>query len=352
MERIDLMIDVTEAAGLGADAAIAATVHLPAPETLGATPIVAFAKPGGGFSRGYFTTALPGPGSGAQAEWHADRGFVFVSVDHLGTGDSSTHHDPAHLGFAAVTAASRAAEQVVLDRLADGTLHGSFPPVRHPVVLGIGQSMGGCLTVAQHGRYHCYDGIAVLGFSAVHTRLPVPPGEPPVVRPWVLRDTPAGQPRVIVNAPQVAAAPRVVRSAADAASVNDWLFHFDDVDVASLWRGSAAPPWVSTTYPVPVAAASTTPGVIAAEAAAVTVPVLVAMGERDVVPDPMGEARAYSSATSVDLYICPRMGHMHNFGGTRELLWRRIDTWAGWVGAATAASRPATSVRTDRRRSV
>jgi hypothetical protein len=57
------------------------------------------------------------------------------------------------------------------------------------------------------------------------------------------------------------------------------------------------------------------------------------MGERDVIADPRGEPRAYLSARSVDLLICPRMGHMHNFAGTRELFWRRIETWAEWVRA-------------------
>jgi hypothetical protein len=39
-------------------------------------------------------------------------------------------------------------------------------------------------------------------------------------------------------------------------------------------------------------------------------------------------------ASSVDLFICPRMGHMHNFASTRELFWRRIETWSDWVRAA------------------
>ena len=77
-----------------------------------------------------------------------------------------------------------------------------------------------------------------------------------------------------------------------------------------------------------------TPGIIAPEAAAVTCPVLVAMGERDVIADPKGEPRAYLSARSIDLFICPRMAHMHNFAGTRELFWRRIETWADWVRAS------------------
>jgi alpha-beta hydrolase superfamily lysophospholipase len=78
--------------------------------------------------------------------------------------------------------------------------------------------------------------------------------------------------------------------------------------------------------------AAVTPGIVAPEAAAITCPVLVAMGERDVVVDPKGEARAYVSATSVDLCIVPPgMRHMHNFAGTRELLWKRIEIWGEWV---------------------
>ena len=63
----------------------------------------------------------------------------------------------------------------------------------------------------------------------------------------------------------------------------------------------------------------------------------MALGERDVLVDPRGEPRAYESARSVDLFVCPRMGHMHNFAGTRELFWRRIETWAAWVRAVRDA---------------
>jgi hypothetical protein len=28
------------------------------------------------------------------------------------------------------------------------------------------------------------------------------------------------------------------------------------------------------------------------------------------------------------------MGHMHNFAGTREVFWRRIESFAAWVSAS------------------
>lgn len=335
MNRIDLTIDVTHAAALGEQATIAVTVHVPAPETLASPPVVCFAKPGGGYTREYFTEPLPGPDptSGSQAEWHAARGWVFVSLDHLGVGASSRHPDPRRLDYTTLTAASQAAERVVLDRMAHGALHPSLPPLAAPVVLGIGQSMGGSLAIAQQGRYHCYDGLGVLGYSAVHSHPPVPPGEPPVVRPWRLRDVPADVPSAVLNAAQVAAAERTAAQSGIASTANEWLCHYDDVDLSEVRHG----PWTASTFPLGVLASVLTPGVVAPEAAAVDVPVLVAMGERDIIADPKGEPRAYLSATSVSVFICPRMGHMHNFAGTRRLFWQHIDGWASCVVASTLA---------------
>src|SRR5262249_21758815 len=100
VERVDLKIDVTDAAGLGGAAHISLTVHVPDVDALRRDPVVCFAKPGGGYSKGYYTVDLPGPSSGgAQAEWHAERGWIFVSVDHLGVGESSTQHDGMRLTY-------------------------------------------------------------------------------------------------------------------------------------------------------------------------------------------------------------------------------------------------------------
>ncbi|CAB4922690.1 unannotated protein [freshwater metagenome] len=95
-------------------------------------------------------------------------------------------------------------------------------------------------------------------------------------------------------------------------------------------RHGNLPQWASATSPGMIGYALG-PGNFAAEAASITAPVLVAMGERDVVADPRGEIRSYLSSSSVDFYVCPRMAHMHNFASTRQLFWARIDIWAQWV---------------------
>jgi len=337
MRAVDLSIDVTEAAGLEEEAHLAVTVTLP--DDAGPDPLVCFAKPGGGYSRRYFTEDLPGPRAGAQAgaqaAWHAARGWIFVAVDHLGTGESSTHHDPERrLTYTPVVAAHHAAEHEVLRRLAAGTIADGCARVEDPVTIGIGQSMGGAVTVLQQGRFHAYDGIAVLGYGALHTEVPTSPGAPPLVMPWIPRDTLPSD-GIVPNAPALSEA-AVADPGGDAMA---WAFHFDDIDAEIVGRdldGFPArhgdpPPWASTTVPVTLALWCLAPGGVAPEAASIRVPVLVAVGERDVVPAPRDEPRAYRSSPSVDVFTCPRTGHMHNFAGSRELLWTRIHTWAEWV---------------------
>ncbi len=325
MQERDLDLDVTDAVPLGEPAHVSVTIVLPDPAAVGPEPVVCFAKPGAGLARPYFTEDLPGPARGAQAAWHARRGWVFVAVDHLGSGGSS-HHDPKRTAsYATVVGASAAAEQEVLDRLRSGTLAPGFPALTDPLVLGIGQSMGACLTVVQQAHHRSYDGIGVLGYSALNLRPPTPPGRPPCVLPWRLRDAPS----TVVNEPAIAGDTRTgLAHFQDAA----WSFFADDVDRSAVRLGDPTAPWVSTRIPSLIATV-TTPGSIASEAAAIDVPVLLAMGDRDVVVDPAGEPRAYLSCSSIDLFVCPAMGHLHNFAGTRELLWRRIETWAAWASA-------------------
>ena len=60
-------------------------------------------------------------------------------------------------------------------------------------------------------------------------------------------------------------------------------------------------------------------------------PVLVGVAERDIIADVKDEPRAYLAAKSVDLFECPRMGHMHNFADTRTLLWKKLISGStGW----------------------
>jgi alpha-beta hydrolase superfamily lysophospholipase len=349
--EVELTVDVTEAAGLGEPCQTAVTVVLPEPpeadpseppgaDRLDAAPVTCFAFPGGGYCRRYFTFDMPGSsiaGHGGQAGWHAARGWIFVAIDHLGTGDSTLVNTDrlAYEDFARVNAAT---VEAVSARLAEGTLADGYPPVERGVRLGIGQSVGGCLLIVAQAHHETFDGIGVLGSSAVHTVVPTRPGTPPLLMPWMPRGSDLADPVVLNRAAM----------AAPAAPAGDehpftWAFHYDDEpadvvaeDLAAMAfdGGAPLPPWRSATFPM-CAVAMTSPGTVAAEAAAITVPVFVGVGERDVVPDPWIEPKAYKSATDVSLFVCPRMAHMHNFALTRERLWNRLHAWGD--GVATLA---------------
>jgi hypothetical protein len=156
--------------------------------------------------------------------------------------------------------------------------------------------------------------IAILGSSMVCTRLPSP------IDGKVLRF--AG------DADPIESSMKLLMEA-------DWRygFHWEDVpehlvsvDVASKPPTfGAVAPWGSAT--VPNIGALVLPGVIAREAAAIDVPVLIAMGERDVWQDSLREIAAFQSANDLSLSIIPRMADIHNFAGKRRRMWRRIDAF-------------------------
>jgi hypothetical protein len=198
-------------------------------------------------------------------------------------------------------------------------------------------SVGG-FTSALQGQYHVYDGVGILGFSAFHTQPPSRPGTPPLASPWTTRSGDARQP-LVINATALANGssqqPLGLRMG-DGEHPLAWAFHYEDVpreivaaDLAA-YDGGPLQVWRSATTPACVGLGAT-PGVVTTEAAAITVPVLVAMGEGDVVPDPWLEPKAYRSAKDISLFVCPRMGHMHNFAGTRVRFWQRIHAWGEMV---------------------
>ena len=273
--------------------------------------IVVFAFPGGGYGRRYFDLHLDEHGAGySQAEHHADRGLVVVACDHLGCGESD---GAAGLTLERILAANVATVAEMRHRLAQGKALPGLAPIRDPFAIGIGQSMGGCFTIAAQGRHGCFDAVAILGYSAHHTVVPVPPGTAPGTFSL-----------------------DVVRHA----------WHWDDVPRALVDRdvphyaaphdGSPLPAWRSATVPE-IAVDLLEPGYVSRDAAAIDVPVFIAAGERDVVPDLHAEPAAYRAARDVTLYRQPRAAHMHNFASTRALLWDRLASW--YVTCALAVRR-------------
>jgi pimeloyl-ACP methyl ester carboxylesterase len=340
LDPVELVIDVTADADIGMPARTTATVHLPAAGALASPPVVCFAFPGGGYSRRYYTLDLrpdAADGGTGQAEWHAARGWIFVSCDSLGFGDATAPEGNV-LTYESIARGNKATVAAVLARLESGTLLDGYPPVTGATTLGLGQSMGGCFTIVLQGQHQVFDGIGVLGFSAIHTVVPSRPGTPPIPWPWILRGSDLANPKIL-NLDALAPAEPTGEHPFT------WAFHWDsepadiiatDMDAAAEDYSGTLPPWRSPSTPA-CGILMVAPGTVAQEAAAITVPVLVAVGERDVVPDPRLEPSAYQSSRDISLLVCPRMAHMHNFADTRREFWAGIHSW----GTAVAARRTA-----------
>ncbi|MBP1775444.1 MAG: hypothetical protein H6Q86_1450 [candidate division NC10 bacterium] len=322
MTRVEVRIDVTDRVATGERLVMVATVVADRPR-LPDRPTVMFGFPGGGYNRRYFDLQLFGRPGYSQAEHHAGQGFVFVACDHLAVGDSSVPAAP--LGEEQVIAANKALVAGVLMQLAAGGIDG-IPSVREPVKIGMGQSYGGFLLTLQQARHRTFDGVALLGWSGIHTVVPIADGRDVSVAFTALPTSGLGHP---------------FRHA----------FHFADVDDAIVDEDLRGYPY-RVGVPVPTWAATSLPGgpnaairdllglhAVATEAAAIDVPVFVANGEVDVCPDPRAEPAAYVRSPDITTFILPRSAHMHNFAGTRMLLWNRLAAWAQCVAAMCRVGR-------------
>ena len=327
--RIELQIEVTGSASIPGPLHIAATAFLPDPASLGTRPIVIYAFPGGGYSRGYFDMHFAGHTGYSQAEHHVAEGVVFVALDHLGVGDSSVAALTT-MRIEDIAAANDAAVREILRRLRAGSLAEEYPALANSVHIGIGQSMGGGLSILMQGRYRTYDAIAALGYSAIHTVLPQRTQQATtqsIARRTQRRDDDPSK-------------FSFDQSSADTDFV--YPFHWEDepadILAADMQGGypirKTAPPFGSRTLPNCVIAMMA-PGFVAAEAGRIDVPVLMGMGERDTCPDPLREPSAFPKSRDVSVYVVPRMAHMHNFAPTRAMLWDRLVGWSRLVAASS-----------------
>jgi alpha-beta hydrolase superfamily lysophospholipase len=333
--RAELVVDVSDSCELGRALHVAATMYAPPADELPEQPTVIFAVPGGGYSRGYYDMHFPGHAGYSQAEHHIERGFIVVALDHLGVGES-TPEVAGVIRSEDIAAANDLAVRTIADRLRAGTAAEGYPPVDVGARIGIGQSMGGCITVIMAARHHTYDAIGVLGFSGIHTVLPMPARTEKERTSEYFeysRDT----------------TPDELSVAAVAAHIGEFLypFHYEDVPAdivgADIGGGypirATAPPFGSATVPN-CAVAMLSPGYIEADAAVIDVPVFIGLGERDTAPDPHREPSAYRDSADVTLLICDRMAHMHNFATTRHQLWDRLAHWFNTIGASQKALTP------------
>lgn len=291
---------------------VAADIFLPV--DVPAAPVALFCLPGGGMNRAYFN--LRGAGGFSFAAHLAARGFIVVTLDHLGVGDSSRPQD----GFALTPDVLAQANGIAIDalraELSAGQVTGQ--PLRRLRTVGVGHSMGAMLTAMQQARRPSHAALALFGFSNAGLTLALTPeelgyaGDPAALRANLVRLA-----RLRGSDPY----PQVKRTAQGTE-----LFAGATADP----RGVEALKPARSSLLLTAGVFSMVPGSSSPESAAITVPVLLALGDRDMAGPPHLIPANYPASPDVTLVVLPATGHAHFVFPSRLQLFERM---AGWCEA-------------------
>jgi hypothetical protein len=336
VRQVDFMTDVTDAVGTGERLMIAATAYLPDAISSEVTVIAAF--PGGGYNRGYFHLIVDGDDSYSQALHHTSKGLVVIAIDHLDTGESSSPADRLGITFEHIAAANDATVAKARSLLESGALRSDLGPIRVGPVIGIGHSMGASFLTITQGVHRTFDAVAMLGHSGFQPSWPHPSGRGRIEgMVFPVRGTDL---HTLVSPFPDHTFEEIL-----------YCFHYEDVpsvimeaEITALKDRSdqSGPPWRSATSP-PCSVTLMAAGAMSPEAGMIDVPILIAVGERDLTADPRAEPTAYRSSSDISVAIFPRMAHVHNFAGTRAQLWDRLCVWADGIKAGYHADTRALS---------
>jgi pimeloyl-ACP methyl ester carboxylesterase len=160
----ELLLDVSASLPFHETVGLAASVHLPDLAT-GAPRAVLVCWPGGSYARAYWDMHIGGHPGYSFVDHMAAQGYVVVAADHLGVGASSKPSDGDRVDFETSSAAAASFVEQLRVLLADGAPALGGAPLSDIPVIGVGHSLGACLTTVTQARHRCYDGVALLGFT-------------------------------------------------------------------------------------------------------------------------------------------------------------------------------------------
>lgn len=320
----ELLLDVSAALPFDETLRLAATVHLPDSAT--ATPrAVLVCWPGGSYGRAYWDMHIPGHPGYSFAEHLAAQGFLVVAADHLGVGASSKPSDGDRVDFLTVSAAAASFVEQLRALLAEGAPELGGVPLPDTPVIGVGHSLGACLTAVTQARHRSYDAVALLGFT--HGRKDVAVAAAGAEQ----AEGDAG-----ADALRQAASEQAqgffgdtwddVYGLAPREPHHGWL-HRPDVPAEVIAADDAlAVRWPRQCYVEGLLA-----GYSATFAAQLECDVFLGFGDHDIPPEPHGDVAFYTASRDVTLYVLANAAHCHNFASRRTQLWDRIGVWAGGV---------------------
>lgn len=293
---------------VGEQASLAATYYPARTTPVTAGPLLV-CLPGGTYSREYWDLNIAGHGGYSFADFATLNGHPVLTIDPLGTGESSK--PTREFDFTDIAAALACAVS-------------AFPDVigNHGLPVAVAHSLGGYLVITQQALFSSYVGLAILGCTNQYVA-------PLNLDAAFIARAATAQGRAALSREILSALPEPYFDG-PREHLQSW-FHLDDVpfDVAEADAAISVVPRVFGTAMIP--------GVVADHAARIDVPVLTGYGVVDVSPDPRAEAGLYRSSPDITTVILDGSAHCHNMASSRHRLWRRLLAWATIVADAHAA---------------
>ena len=125
---------------------------------------------GGTYDKHYWHVEVEGHPAYSFGEHMAALGFVVIAVDHLGIGESTDPISSGPLGLKLLATGDAEVARQVRERLQGGNLHDDLPPST-AALIGVGHSMGACLTTMVQATAHPYDAVVLLGYGVQITNV-------------------------------------------------------------------------------------------------------------------------------------------------------------------------------------
>ena len=299
--RLKLKIDVSSIAeSLGEPAHIAAEVLLPATVTPRAVMVC---TPGGGMNRRYFDLPTPpGEPEASFAAAMAAKGFAVVMIDPLGVGESTVPKDPYLLHPDLMAATDGVAVAFLVNGLRQGTLCDDFPAFSDLRSIGVGHSFGGLLTIVQQANSPLHDALMIFGYHLIGQPEHIPPSAQGLSREEV-RARLVELTRVAYPEPYLTLTPGPSKQAVSAASAMEPMLNSISLMVV-------------------------VPHMIAEEAAAIKVPILAALGDKDIHKGHHTFPGFFTGSPDVTLLILPGTRHNHFIYPSRTQLFERLSRWS------------------------
>lgn len=291
---------MTEAAALGADAYLAVDLLVPD----GTVPRFLFVcVPGGGMNSRYFDLPTPpGEAEVSFARAMLAEGHAVAMIDPLGVGGSSIPEDGFALHPDRMAQSHAVATRQILGGLRDGTLIEGCPAAPALRSIGVGHSMGALLTIVQQAAEPFHAALALFGF---HT---------------------GGLPAQLSEA-DMDLDPADTRARLVELTRKRFPDAFIALEPPPSSRPVSAASAIDRVYLTPSYMAML-PGMIAEDAAAIDVPVLIALGDGDLHAEPHRTPAAYARSPDITLLVLQDTRHNHFIYPSRTRFFARVARWA------------------------